>query len=459
MNAVTGTLKSLAVHNGHAQWAAETTWLSPQPWCTPLVVLGMAGDDDLLWAVAAGEDAREVVVAGDPRILSEHEAVWRGLGRQLDPMWALVVASGVWPQIAVPGSGAVRLLALAARRILRDSVDEQARLAAERITWLVGRHGVPGQQSVLVATEQLLDQITTGMTAHDDRHLGAVLEWLEPGAGGAPASGDVEGRALLAAMHPAGVLALPGTERSLEAPVERFAQDPDRARTAVAGVLGPVLEHQRRLVDRALALLSSVVPAATPASARVVVAGTDVNALLEQRESRLWRKHFDGDPLVGQPRIIGGVRVQAQDLQDAERVESALRWCRAAVDCYAALSTGVEGLTAYGTVVRHRWMPDGSLHITVQVADRLRVDQSEQWRLADDLGSRWSLIDHVPDNADWLVTLGVHAGSSVHVPGVGQRCLLLPVDPVAEIKRALAPPATGTRMWTGTVLHPRAGRP
>lgn len=323
--------------------------------------------------------------------------------------------------------------------------------------WLAGRWGVPGQQSVIVATEELLGQVATGMTAHDDGHLGAVLEWLEPGAGGAPDVGTVEDRAVLAATYPAGTLALPLTERSLEDGVELYASDPVGARAVVEVGLGPVLAHQQVLLDRALRFLSSVLPGPAPAAARVVVSGTDVNALLERREHRLWVKHFGGDPVSGTPRLMGGLRVEAQALQDAEQVAAALRWCRAVVDCYAGLSTSVDGLTAFGTVMGSRWATDGAVEIDLDVGDGLRVDQSRRWRMADDLRSVWDLVAQTPNaRSAWMLTLRIHAGQTTVTPLVGERRLLIPVDPLAELKRALAPPATGRRMWMGTGLHPRA---
>jgi hypothetical protein len=239
--------------------------------------------------------------------------------------------------------------------------------------------------------------------------------------------------------------------------VHRFVTGPDECRANVAQHLGPVMDHQIQLLARTVALLRSLADGRR-AGGRLVLRGRDINTLLEAREVRLWRRHFADDPVAGQPRMVGGLRVQAQALQSAEALHTSLLWCRAAADRYWALSTSVDGPGVRGTVTSSGWASDGTVQVTVAVPDSARIDGIDEWYLHGDLEGAWTCDAVSPREQQWILALSARPGRTIPVPRVGEVAILLPVDPLGEIKRALAPPSTSKRTWTGTALHPRMVR-
>jgi hypothetical protein len=229
----------------------------------------MAGDDDLVWSFGTrtADRADECVVVLDPRDPGDQDAIFTALDDALAPMWAFCVQNELWPQITVPTRSAVRLLELASIRILRDSTCPEARRAAHRLLWLTSRHPVPGQQSVIVAVDALLDQVVTGLPAHDDQHLGAVLAWIRDPRMNLRQRTAVAAKASADAV---GVLANPEVDRLIEPHVNGTGDRLARL-DAVREPLERELVRRLGLLDEAMDLVADMSGAITPPVERIVI--------------------------------------------------------------------------------------------------------------------------------------------------------------------------------------------
>ncbi|GAA3371825.1 hypothetical protein GCM10020367_24160 [Streptomyces sannanensis] len=195
------------------------------------------------------------------------------------------------PQLIVPSRAGVDFLRLLGRSMrFRRTVEQdpdtpypappRVPLLGRWLTHYGERARVPGSSLLLAVTDLLNRHWATGQSGLENQHLGALLAWIDPPAGGSGAEAalraelarDAEGQLL---CPPAGPATDPAFDNKLLAPaVERY----DRARGALAAA------EDGLVADRLLAGLTS-------AEARI-------RALLEDCMRPAWDAVWQGIDLV-----------------------------------------------------------------------------------------------------------------------------------------------------------------
>ncbi|MFJ8191427.1 hypothetical protein ACIQ8D_16895 [Streptomyces sp. NPDC096094] len=276
MSLITTLARLEAVRTGHAQPAATVRHrhLSDRPLVfVPLITAGEAGAP-LGALVGTDRDAPHLLVVPQPRdrdlrfaflaelagIVLPHveayaDSVEAAERTETDPETGKRVKVEVdlcadAAQLIVPsraGVDFVRLLGRSMRfRRTAEQDPETPHPAPPRVPllgrWLTHygeRARVPGSSLLLAMTDLLGRHWATGQSTLEDQHLGALLAWIAPEAGGAGLTGaeaarraelarDADGQLL---CPPAGPATDPAFDNKLLAPaIERY----DRARTALA---------------------------------------------------------------------------------------------------------------------------------------------------------------------------------------------------------------------------------
>jgi hypothetical protein len=159
-------------------------------------------------------------------------------------------------QIVVPNSAAVEYVRLLGRstRFLRTAEDDPEAphpvpaplpLLGRWLTHYAERARTPGSALLLAATELLTRHWTTGQSAMEDQHLGALLGWIDPPAGldGPAAAARAEtgrGPDGLLFSPPAGPATDPAFDNRVLAPaLERYDAARKALRAAAASEPGP----------------------------------------------------------------------------------------------------------------------------------------------------------------------------------------------------------------------------
>lgn len=301
MSLITTLARLEAVRSGRAEPAATVRHrhLSERPLvCVPLTTAGEAGAP-LGALVGTDRDAPRLLVVPQPRdrdlrfaflaeladvvlpyIDSCAEAVEAAERSETDPETGKRVKVEVElcadaPQLIVPSRAGIDLVRLLGRSMRFRRTAEQdpqtphpapprVPLLGRWLTHFAERARVPGSSLLLALTDVLALHWTTGQSALEDQHLGALLAWISPpdGVSGAEAAlraereRDAAGQLL---CPPAGPATDPAFDNKLLAPaIERY----DRARGALAaaedglaaderlGALTEAEQHIRDLVRR-----------------------------------------------------------------------------------------------------------------------------------------------------------------------------------------------------------------
>jgi hypothetical protein len=207
-------LRLRAWHQGRAQVRVSCQQVRVQPHAMLLAPVKMAGEDVTIFACGwggRGGPMRFDFVA-DPRNRDAEYALFGRLGAVLARYFAWCQAHGLHPQVWVASPAAVRLLDLLADRLRYAGSGPAAKPAevvrfGEHLTLLAQRAAVPGNQTLLAATEVLGLHYATGQQPAEDAHLGAFLAWIDP-----PPGQPLEEAVAAAEATPMGVLAQPDTD-------------------------------------------------------------------------------------------------------------------------------------------------------------------------------------------------------------------------------------------------------
>jgi hypothetical protein len=242
-------LRLRAWHQGRAQVRVTRQQVRVQPHAMMLAPVKMAGEDVTIFACGWGSrrGLMRFDFVADPRNRDAEYALFARLGAVLARYFAWCQARGCHPQVWVASPAAVRLLDLLADRLRYAGAGPAAKPAevvrfGEHLTHLVQRAAIPGNQTLLAATEVLGLHFATGQQPAEDAHLGAFLAWIDP-----PQDQPLEVAVAQAEATPMGVLAQPDTDNlELAGPVAawnaaRRRQASPAALDALAGPVGAVL--------------------------------------------------------------------------------------------------------------------------------------------------------------------------------------------------------------------------
>ena len=162
------------------------------PWI--LCPLSMAGEDPSLHAVLLGpaSSGGQLLMAPDPRSHRHRLELFSQVGRRLGEYFQECYQDDRAPQILVPSGSAIGLLVGLADYLTYLKPPEEGGKQLKEWTedanqlgrWLqfyLSRREVSGQQSILDCYELLEEHWAFGQDLYG--HLGAALEWIEPGEG------------------------------------------------------------------------------------------------------------------------------------------------------------------------------------------------------------------------------------------------------------------------------------
>lgn len=207
-------LRLRAWHQGQAEVRVTCQQVRVQPHAMLLAPVKMAGEDVTIFACGWGGRGgpMQFDFVADPRNRDAEYALFARLGAVLARYFTWCQAHELHPQVWVASPAAVRLLDLLADRLRYAGTGPAAKPAGvvrfgEHLTHLVQRATVPGNQTLLAATEVLGLHFATGQQPAEDIHLGAFLAWIDP-----PAGQPLEVAVAAAEATPTGVLAQPDTD-------------------------------------------------------------------------------------------------------------------------------------------------------------------------------------------------------------------------------------------------------
>lgn len=253
----------LAAVVGAAQTAAMTRTIRLLPDALLLAVVGLAGEPGALHAVGAGRRLQRPLLAcaADPRDREAFYALLDALAEPVAGAWDAARDAGIYLQVVVTSAKSADLLEqIGERARTARGVPPAVRRLGAHLGYLEDRRHVAGQQALIVAPEALLAHLATGQSPVDDGHLGAVLEWIKPGAGGG-GSGHISDRLRRAEALPAGPRRSPQDDAERLAPALRALHDArrrsdptqaHRAATAIAGLLMEDIARHSRLLHEAV---------------------------------------------------------------------------------------------------------------------------------------------------------------------------------------------------------------
>lgn len=175
-----------AFETGRAVRIASHQQVNIQRHALVICPLAMAGEDTTIHAIAVGAIGTEpqIRVVPDPRVRDDQYAMVCWLGGTIEAYYQRCRAAGDFPQIWVPsGSAAGHLDIMADRlRFVRDNAP--VKRVGALLTYATERAPIEGQQALMTMTHALTAHYATGQQEGEDEHLGTVLVWLDPPAGG-----------------------------------------------------------------------------------------------------------------------------------------------------------------------------------------------------------------------------------------------------------------------------------
>jgi hypothetical protein len=414
----------IAHRTGAAQPTATARTVRVDEDALLLALLGMAGEHPgtvHAFSVAApGESEIEHGVV-DPRNRDNQYDLLQALARHVDLAWDRASRDGTHPQIVVSGSRATAHLRALAERLCRAADAPPSLLQlGERLAYFADRSASPGQQCLVDAAASLRAQFVTGMAPQEEHHLGALLEWIVPGAGGGGA-GPARLRACRAEQLPSGPDTLPDDDRRLLQPaLDRHAlaalSDDHAAQVAAARAVGaalrPALNHQAALIRRAVAVLRRPGLPDLPDVARPQDPRSVLDRLCEAEADAFaaWRDHLDrpghriafrDTPKAAAYRLAADGA--AADNLDAARVLGDRVAREEAVHDGGAVRLRLTAAVA-GAPAPRRGLPRRAVVVGSPLGPGL-PRPGEVWRQAAPGAPRWLVVAVDPGRAGPLVTL------------------------------------------------------
>lgn len=314
-----------AAERGQAQRIASHRQVAIQPDAMVLALLGMAGEDTSVHAIAVGRLGYppEIRAVGDPRRRDDKYDLLRWLLPKVEAYYATCEAAGTFPQIWVSSGGALGHLDTLADR-LRFTNDSQIQRLGVLFSYAGERSPVAGQQALISATAALIAHYATGQQEAEDEHLGALLTWIEP-----PSDRDLYAAIALAEAQPMSFKTDPEFDRNVLWPA---VNDFGRARRE--GADPRVVENYQARVQSLLETVVRPIYANTQRAAALLMAGTwrpsDALLALEAEEARAFRDFQESRrlgfhlPYTDKPKA-GALKLIARERAESNVVAGALR--------------------------------------------------------------------------------------------------------------------------------------
>lgn len=208
----------LAFEGGRAVRIASHLQVSIQPHALVLCPLAMSGEDTTIHAVAVGRigGTAEFRSVPDPRFRDDQFGLFAWLGERIERYFTECRSGGQYPQIWVSSSPAAAHLDTLADRLRYNKDDAQVKRFGELLSYATERFPIDGQQALITATGALREHFATGQQEAEDDHLGTVLVWIDP-----PAGGNVLAEVAAAELIPMGVKTDPTFDRRSLEPLVR----------------------------------------------------------------------------------------------------------------------------------------------------------------------------------------------------------------------------------------------
>jgi hypothetical protein len=144
--------------------------------------------EERVQAVAFGTLGRPPTIVATWNPLDREVAFLKPLAEQLHTYLTACIQTQVLPRIWLPHQAALDVLDILGHRYRTNQhVSNNLRRMGWQCRALADEASYPGQQVVAIATDLLTSHIATGQTPAEDRHLRAVLAWINPPTGIDPA--------------------------------------------------------------------------------------------------------------------------------------------------------------------------------------------------------------------------------------------------------------------------------
>ncbi len=186
---ITAVAKALAYARRQVVPIRTSSSLAPDPLPVFGIALIQVVAEQRVQALAFGilDRAPEIAVSWNP--LGRDAGFLEAFAEALDDYLMTCLSNGRLPRVWLPHRSALEILDLLGHRY-RTNKGASPRL--RRMGWqcraLAEEAAYNGQQVVAVATDLLVQHVATGQSPVEDRHLGALLAWIDPLAGIDPAA-------------------------------------------------------------------------------------------------------------------------------------------------------------------------------------------------------------------------------------------------------------------------------
>lgn len=328
--------RALARTEGRAVPIRGTSSLAADPLHAFGIALVRVVSEQRVQAIAFGrlDERPEIVTSWNP--LSRESASLEPFATALDAYITTAIASGGTPRIWLPNSSALELIEVMGERYRtnRNATPLLRRMGA-LCRVLAEEAEYAGQQVVAIACELLTAHVATGQSPVEDRHLGALLTWVNP-----PPDVDPVEEAARRALSPAAAM----LDRQADEEVERFRRiakrggaDADTARREIERILTDgVLREWSLLTEARRAFWGLLLPSVRGASELLTASRERIAFAAQADLSRPTKAHSLGRLLDAQEYALD-VTEDAEVRGDNAAFERAKRTGRA----FAATVTAV----------------------------------------------------------------------------------------------------------------------
>lgn len=192
----------LALGNGRAVAIRGSYALACDPHASFAIVPLRLVAEQLVYAIAYGDPDGEPEVVFTPTPLDRDSRFLEPFAAALDAYLAATSAAEQLPRVWLPHSAALEVVELLGHRYRTNkNATAQVQRMGQLCRVLADETIHVGQQLVAVAADQLATHVVTGQSPSEDRHLGALLAWLNP-----EAATPVADAAAAAALEPAAAM-------------------------------------------------------------------------------------------------------------------------------------------------------------------------------------------------------------------------------------------------------------
>jgi hypothetical protein len=238
-------LRLCAFARGRALRCATHLHVALRPDALIICPVAMAGEDTTIHILAWGGIGQQPKIScvPDPRQRDEQYGLFTEFGAAIEHYFLTCRRNGTYPQLWVSSAPAASHLDILADRLRYNREDARVKRFGELLSYATERYPLVGEQTLQTATGALKRHWTTGQTASEDEHLGALLTWIAP-----PPGGSMLAAVAAAERVPMGVKTDPEFDREVLAPLVSAYHTARRA-GATPGVLAQHTREIRRALE------------------------------------------------------------------------------------------------------------------------------------------------------------------------------------------------------------------